>query len=57
MRSQSLRQRVQALEDELRNGVRWDRKRNLYYLVWTQRQVRNARRRAKRLVELLKGPP
>lgn len=55
MRESSLRERVLRLEDELRNGVRWDHKRNVYYLVWTKRQLQSARRRAKRLVASLTG--
>lgn len=50
----SLRERVARLEDELRNGIKWDRKRNIYYLVWTARQVRNARRRGARLAAKLR---
>lgn len=54
MRVANLRERVQALEDELKNGIKFDKKRNLFYLVWTKRQLTNARRRADRLCKGLK---
>ena len=45
----SLRELVARLRDELTEGLKYDSKRQIYTLLWTPRQVRNARRRAKRL--------
>lgn len=49
-RPDTTRELVLRLNDELRRGVKYDRKRNVYTLVWTARELRNARRRAKRLL-------
>jgi hypothetical protein len=54
MRKPNIREQVQHLVDQLTNGVRWDSKRNVYTLVYTKRELRNARRRANRLWKGLK---
>jgi hypothetical protein len=50
----STREMALRLRDELHNGVKYDRKRGVYILVWTDRQLRNARRRATRLFKNLR---
>lgn len=50
----STRELVLRLYDELRHGIKYDRKRNIFVVVWTARQLRNARRRADRLWKGLK---
>lgn len=57
MRAVSTRELVLRLNDELSNGLKYDRKRNVYTLVWTDRQLRNARRRARRLYLRINAVP
>ena len=51
---ENLRVLVLRLYDELHNGVRYNRKRNEYVLVYTKAQLRNARRRAARLIKAIR---
>lgn len=53
-RTENIREKVLRLEDELRNGIRYDPKLGVYVVVWTARHLRNARRRAARLVKGLR---
>lgn len=53
-RKQSTRELALRLRDELNKGIKYDRKLNLYVVVWTPRQLRNARRRAKRILSKLR---
>lgn len=52
----SLRQQVADLNDQFQNGLRYNKKRNLYELVWTKRELSNAKRRATRLCKKLGIP-
>jgi hypothetical protein len=54
-RAISLREQITRLRDELTDGIEYDKKRNVYILVWTKRQVANARRRANRLYKLIQS--
>lgn len=48
-----LEKRVLVLEDRFRNGIKYDKKQNIYILVWTKREIKKARKEAKKLVKEL----
>jgi len=49
----NIREEVARLRDELTNGIKYDAKRNVYILVWTDRQLKSARQRARSLCKQL----
>ena len=52
-RPENIREMVMRLNDQLKNGVKYDARRNVYYLVWTARQLAIARRSARELAKKL----
>lgn len=50
-RKVSTRELVLRLVDALENGMKYDEERNVYTVVWTARELRNAKRRARRLLK------
>ena len=54
MDKDELRKNVEGLSDRLENGIRYDSKCNCYILVWTEKELAEARKEADRLFELFK---
>lgn len=46
-----LERRITVLEDRLRNGIKYDEENNQYILVWTKKELDEAREEAHKLAE------
>lgn len=44
---------LKELQDRLKNGIEYDEERNMYFLVWTKREIKRAKKEAKKLMEQL----
>jgi len=49
MDKDEIRKKVEALSDRLENGIRYDSELNCYILVWTEKELSEARKEAERL--------
>jgi hypothetical protein len=45
---------IADLQDKLRNGIEYDEENNQYFLVWTQREIDEAKEEADRICKILK---
>jgi len=48
---ESIKPKLDSLIDEFQNGISYDEVRNIYYLVWTKKQIDDAEKEAKELLK------
>ena len=53
-KEQTLEDRVADLQDRLRDGIKYDEKNNQYIVVWTKRELEQARAEADELMSFFK---
>lgn len=54
MDKDEIRKKVEDFSDRLENGIRYDSECHCYILVWTEKELAEARKEADRLFELFK---
>ena len=48
------REAIEELQDKFRNGIEYDEENNQYLLIWTQREIDEAKEEADRICKILK---
>lgn len=46
---ENLKSKTESLYDSLKNGIEYDEEQNIFYLVWTEKEINDAREEAKKL--------
>ena len=50
-----LEERITELRDTLENGIEYDEENNQYILVWTEREITQAKKEADEIMKALRG--
>lgn len=51
-----LEQDLEILQDRLKNGIKYDEEQNQYILVWTKKEIDDAKKRAEELAKFFELP-